>query len=71
MVVAFIEMLRGNKRLSMKTQGTLQAIGMGLVAFMMLFAFTVDAGRSSDKSKPEDIFKKNQSSESTAAPDSE
>ncbi|MCB0826137.1 MAG: site-2 protease family protein [Armatimonadetes bacterium] len=71
MVVAFIEMLRGNKRLSLKTQSTLQAIGMGLVAFMMLFAFTVDAGRSSDKSKPEDMFKKDQSSESAAPPESE
>lgn len=51
MVIAFIEMLRGGRRLSLQVQQSLSTVGMFLVMGLMLAAFALDAGRkaSSDE----------------------
>lgn len=45
MVVAFAEMVRGNKRLSYQTRGLLQAVGMAFVFALVLYATSLDIGR--------------------------
>jgi len=54
MVIAFIELLRGNKRLSITTQSALHNVGGMLVLLLMLAAFTIDASRRSEANKPEE-----------------
>jgi len=51
MVIAFVELLRRNKRLPMNFQIGLQNIGGLLVVALMLAVFAVDAGRRSELNK--------------------
>ncbi len=46
MVVAFAEMLRGGRRLSLKVQHTISTVGFMLVLTLMLFALSQDIGRN-------------------------
>ncbi len=48
MVIAFIEMLRGNKRLSLTIQNGLHQLGFFAVMGLMLAAFAIDAGRRAE-----------------------
>ncbi len=48
MVIAFAELLRGNKRLPMSVQVTVTNLGMVMVAGLMLLVFMIDAGRRSE-----------------------
>ncbi len=47
MVVAFVELLRGGKRLSIGVQHTLQTVGFFLIVALSLAAVTLDIGRFS------------------------
>lgn len=49
MMIAFVEMLRGGKRLSLRMQNSLIVVGMGLVALLMVASFAIDLGRVSDQ----------------------
>ncbi len=51
MVVAFVEMLRGGKRLSLNVQNLLANSGIALLVLMMLAVSAVDLGRSADANK--------------------
>jgi regulator of sigma E protease len=53
MVVAFIEMLRGEKRLGISLQQGLSMIGLLFVVGLTLAAFAVDIGRQAQKNKEE------------------
>lgn len=48
MVVAFVEMLRGGKRLSITVQNRLANSGLALIVLLMLAVFAVDLGRSAE-----------------------
>jgi regulator of sigma E protease len=48
MVVAFVELLRGGRRLSIVVQNRLANAGLALLALMMLAVFAVDLGRSAE-----------------------
>lgn len=52
MVVAFVEMLRGGKRLSLQVQHAVSAVGMFLVLALMLGAMAVDIGRVTKQPEP-------------------
>jgi regulator of sigma E protease len=52
MVVAFAEMLRGGRRLSMKVQGTVSTVGLGLVMLLIVSAFAADFQRFVGAKKP-------------------
>lgn len=54
MVVAFVEMLRGGKRLSMQVQHAMSTLGMFLVLALVVGAMTIDIGRFTGpgKNKP-------------------
>ena len=53
MVLNFVEMLRGGRRLSLKTQNTLSMIGVIFILLLMVTAFTADVGRvAANKQKP-------------------
>lgn len=54
MVIAFIEMLRGNRRLPHSMQVALHNIGGMAVLLLMLAAFTIDATRRSEANKPKE-----------------
>ncbi len=54
MMIAFIELLRGNKRLPHGLQIALHNIGGMAVILLMLAAFTLDATRRSEANKPEE-----------------
>lgn len=54
MVIAFIEMVRGNKRLSLGLQAALHNVGAALVMLLMLAAITLDASRRSESARAED-----------------
>lgn len=45
MVIAFIELLRGNRRLGIAVQERLQLVGMILVALLMVATISIDLGR--------------------------
>lgn len=51
MVIAFTELIRGNKRLPMNFQLALHNIGGMIVVVLMLAVFAVDAGRRSELNK--------------------
>lgn len=51
MVVAFIEMLRGGKRLSLNVQQTVSNVGAMLVVLLMISAITLDVGRTAANAK--------------------
>lgn len=51
MVIAFVEMLRGNKRLSLTIQNGLHQVGFFAVMGLMLAAFAIDAGRRAEASQ--------------------
>ena len=51
MVIAFVELIRGNKRLPMSVQMAMQNIGAVVVMVLMLAVFAVDAGRRSELNK--------------------
>ena len=51
MVIAFTELIRGNKRLPMNFQFALHNIGGFLVVLLMLAVFAIDAGRRSELNK--------------------
>jgi regulator of sigma E protease len=51
MVIAFTELIRGNKRLPMNFQLALHNIGGFLVVLLMLAVFAIDAGRRSELNK--------------------
>lgn len=57
MVIAFIELLRGNRRLPHNLQVALHNIGGMAVMLLMLAAFTLDATRRSEANKPEEKTK--------------
>lgn len=48
MVIAFAELLRGNRRLPMSVQVAVTNLGMVMVAALMLLVFVIDAGRRSE-----------------------
>lgn len=48
MVVAFVELLRGGRRLSIVVQNRLANSGLALIVLMMLAVFAVDLGRSAE-----------------------
>jgi len=48
MVVAFAELLRGGRRLSLGVQNWLSNSGIGLLMLLMLAVWAVDLGRSSE-----------------------
>ena len=52
MVVAFAEMLRGGRRLSMRVQGTVSTVGLGLVVLLIVTAFAADFQRFEGPKKP-------------------
>jgi RIP metalloprotease RseP len=52
MVVAFVEMLRRGRRLSIGLQQSLSTIGMFFVIGLTLLAFVVDLGRQAEKNQP-------------------
>lgn len=52
MLVAFVEMLRGGRRLSLALQNSLTMVGFMLVIGMMLLAVSTDIGRFGASSKP-------------------
>ncbi|MBX3114623.1 MAG: site-2 protease family protein [Fimbriimonadaceae bacterium] len=54
MVIAFIELLRGNRRLPHSMQVALHNIGGMAVLLLMLAAFTIDATRRSEANKPKE-----------------
>lgn len=45
MVIAFVELLRGGRRLSLEVQHSMSTVGMFLVMALMLFVITQDTGR--------------------------
>jgi regulator of sigma E protease len=45
MLVAFAEMLRGGRRLSIKVQGAVTAVGLALVAMLFVSVILIDVGR--------------------------
>jgi len=49
MLVAVAEMLRGGKRLSMKVQGAVAAVGLTLIMVMVVSIMFIDIGRISEK----------------------
>ncbi len=51
MVIAFVEMLRGGRRLSLHVQNMLVNSGIALLVLMMLAVSAVDLGRSADANK--------------------
>ncbi len=51
MVVAFVELLRGGRRLSLNVQNLLANSGIALLVLMMLAVSAVDLGRSADANK--------------------
>ncbi len=55
MVIAFIELLRGNRRLGIAVQERLQLAGMILVALLMVATISIDLGRQTEaKAAPAD-----------------
>src|SRR6185369_10415908 len=54
MLVAIAEMLRGGRRLSMKVQGAVTAIGLALVAMLFISVVFIDIGRLSQGDKSAD-----------------
>lgn len=52
MMVAIAEMLRGGRRLSIKVQGAVAAVGFALVAVLFVTVLTIDIGRLTNKEKP-------------------
>lgn len=54
MLVAIAEMLRGGRRLSMKVQGAVTAIGLALVAMLFISVVFIDIGRLSQGEKSAD-----------------
>jgi regulator of sigma E protease len=54
MVVAFVEMLRGGKRLSLGVQNWLANSGIAILVVMMLAVFSVDLGRSAKENQAPD-----------------
>lgn len=48
MLIAFVEMVRGNKRLSPSLQGALHTVGAVLVVLLMLAPLVIDANRHSE-----------------------
>lgn len=53
MLVAFVEMLRGNRRVSLQFQNILFTAGSVFIAALMLFAITMDATRRASVKAPE------------------
>lgn len=52
MVVAFVEMLRRGRRLSIGLQQSLSTVGMFFVIGLTLLAFVVDLGRQAERNQP-------------------
>jgi regulator of sigma E protease len=54
MVVAFVELLRGGRRLSLRVQNMLANSGFALLALLMLAVFSVDLGRTAKENQRAD-----------------
>ena len=54
MLIAFVEILRGNRRVSYSLQSTLHTVGFFLVLLLMLAPFVVDASRRADSNAKKD-----------------
>lgn len=56
MLIAFIEMLRGNRRIAPAIQGTVHTIGFFLVMVLMLAPIVIDASRKADENQASAMY---------------